>query len=576
MINNYKLEEEDENYYPLIFLPNIVNIKDIESEFLMSQKETGTEIVDKEKIIENSINYPILSVYMNYYEKISKGKSFQNKLKHITTINNFENSLLNYFNFIERLERNVASSKLLEQEISILSNKIYILDNYNSFKKIWNDEFSNFSYEINNEKIPIKKIESNSIVEDFLMDNKQEQGGRQITEIYKKFINSQNELIIEFVNNLKKHIEKLNNLENNKDLDIQLKIKEINYLLNELDPKNSINIQNATDKEIINLEKFNSKIFYNFESLVYGFSKRKCFTNNLTLNYEDYDKFDINYELIEKYLRKYLLYSKRYFNNYLRYINYKSEFSDENFTSNLNELISIFGYEELSKDKKEIINNIVNLPSILSSLDQLIFYINHNNFNIDDNVINASNSAKSVANLTKEFLKLIEENDFLIKDLGGLYDYIEEKIFPSIKDNAKNQKFMNELANGNLSKIIKIDLIKVLENNNFVHKDTLLRALRKFTIKYLLNDDTTIKSDEILFDSIQKDQGLWLYKKENNINAIKQRNNDFENINQLFINKTAILVKNTVLFYEVLNGDNIVNKYYKKDDEYNMYSFKIF
>ena len=128
---------------------------------------------------------------------------------------------------------------------------------------------------------------------------------------------------------------------------------------------------------------------------------------------------------------------------------------------------------------------------------------------------------------------------------------------------------MDELVNGNLSKIIKVDLIKVLENNNIVHKDTLLRALRKFTIKYLLNDDTTIKSDEILFDSIQKDQGLWLYKKENNINAIKQRNNDFENINQLFINKTAILVKNTVLFYEVLNGDNIVNKYYKKDDEYN-------
>ena len=567
MINNYKLEEEDENYYPLIFLPNIVNIKDIESEFLMSQKETGTEIVDKEKIIENSINYPILSVYMNYYEKISKGKSFQNKLKHIITINNFENSLLNYFNFIERLERNVASSKLLEQEISILSNKIYILDNYNSFKKIWNDEFSNFSYEINNEKIPIKKIESNSIVEDFLMDNKQEQGGRQITEIYKKFINSQNELIIEFVNNLKKHIEKLNNLENNKDLDIQLKIKEINYLLNELDPKYSINIQNATEKEIINLEKIRIETFKNFESLVYGFSKRKCFTNDLTLNYEDYDKFEINYELIEKHLRKCLLYGKRYFNDYLRYINYKSEFSDENFTSNLNELISVFGYEELSKDKKEVINNIVNLPSVLSSLDQLIFYINHNNFKIDDNVIQASNSAKTVANLTKEFLKLIEENDFLIKDLAGLYDYIEEKIFPSIKDNAKNQKYMNDLANGNLSNIIKIDLIKVLENNNFVHKDTLLRALRKFTIKYLLSDDTSIKSDDNLFESLQKEQGIWLYNKENNINAIKQRNNDFETMNNLFINKSAILVKNTILFYEVLNGDDIVNKYKKEDDE---------
>lgn len=111
------------------------------------------------------------------------------------------------------------------------------------------------------------------LLKTFLMDNKQEHGGRQITEIYKKLINSQNELIIEFVDNLKKHIEKLNKLENNKDLDIQLKIKEINYLLNELDPKNSINIQNATNKEIINLEIIKIETFNNFESLVYGFSK---------------------------------------------------------------------------------------------------------------------------------------------------------------------------------------------------------------------------------------------------------------------------------------------------------------
>ena len=128
-------------------------------------------------------------------------------------------------------------------------------------------------------------------------------------------------------------------------------------------------------------------------------------------------------------------------------------------------------------------------------------------------------------------------------------------------------KYMNDLANGNLSNIIKIDLIKVLENNNFVHKDTLLRALRKFTIKYLLSDDTSIKSDDNLFESLQKEQGIWLYNKENNINAIKQRNNDFETMNNLFINKSAILVKNTILFYEVLNGDDIVNKYKKEDDE---------
>ena len=183
------------------------------------------------------------------------------------------------------------------------------------------------------------------------MDNKKNQKGRQITEIYKKLIKCQNDLIDEFIKSLNEHMKMLQSENNN--FENKLKIKEINYLLNELSPEHSINIQNVTEREIINLEKINTETFKNFKSLVYGFSKRKCFNTNLTLNFNEYDEYEINYELLEKYLRKNLLYGKRRFNNNLKFINYKSEYSEENFSSNLNELISIFGYEKLSNEIKE-------------------------------------------------------------------------------------------------------------------------------------------------------------------------------------------------------------------------------
>ena len=570
IINSFEVHKEEENYYPVIFMPIFVKIEDIENEFLFEKKENSLKN-NINGIINNSINYPILSVFINNYAKIKEGKSFQNKVKNIIIMNDFENSLLNYFNFIQRLNRNSANKILLEQEIEFLKDKICIEDNYEKFKKIWNSEFSNFEYEINNEKIKMKKIDSSTLIEDILMDNKQEEGGRQITEMYKKLIKSQNDLIEEFIKSLKKNIEMLKslNLKNN-DFDIQFKIKEINYLIQELNIEHSINIQNITEKEIINLEKINIETFQNFESLIYGFSKRKCLTNNLTLNYNEYDKFEINYELIEKYIRKCLLNGKRYFNYDLKYINYKSEFSDDNFTSNLNELISTFGYEPLSKEKREKIENN-ELPSIISSLDQLIFYINHNSFKANDSLLEVSNSAKTVANLTKEFDKLINENNFFIKDLPGLYDYIEEKIFPQTKENAKNQIYMFDLGEGVLSDIIKNKIDKVLFDNAYIHKDTLLRVLRKFTIKNLLSDESSVNSDDNLFECLQKDQGLWFYKKKNNINDIKQRSLDFENINQLFVNQSAILVKHTVLFYEKLNGEDISKKYQqRKEDEFKL------
>ena len=566
ILNTYDVDKEEENYYSIIFLPNLVNISEIKNKFILPEKkeEKKAEIDTSKQIINKySINYPILSVFMRYYDDLIKEKSFHYQLKNILILNDFENSLLKYFNVTERLDRNQAHSIPLEQEIDNLNSKIYIQDIYNEFKNIWNDQFSKFEYEINGEILKIKKIDSKTVIEDILMDNKKNQKGRQITEIYKKLIKCQNDLIDEFIKSLNEHMKMLQSENNN--FENKLKIKEINYLLNELSPEHSINIQNVTEREIINLEKINTETFKNFKSLVYGFSKRKCFNTNLTLNFNEYDEYEINYELLEKYLRKNLLYGKRRFNNNLKFINYKSEYSEENFSSNLNELISIFGYEKLSNEIKEKIEKYDNLPSILVSLDQLIFYLNHNTFNENSTVFEISNSVKKIANLTIDFNKLIEDNNFKIKELPGLYDYLEEKIFPETKESAKNQEYMEELYKGEISRIIKDKMDRILEDNEFIHKDTLLRALRKFTIKYLLSEDCSIISEK-LFDCLQIDQGLWIYQKEDNNNAINQRDRDFTKIKNLFVNQSDILVKHTILFYEKLNNED---KYKKPEDKGN-------
>ena len=76
----------------------------------------------------------------------------------------------------------------------------------------------------------------------------------------------------------------------------QLKIKEKEYLYNELETKSSINIQNATNEEIINIEKINIEDYRSFEDLLSAFSQRKIFLNDNTINFNEYNKIEINYE----------------------------------------------------------------------------------------------------------------------------------------------------------------------------------------------------------------------------------------------------------------------------------------
>ena len=318
---------------------------------------------------------------------------------------------------------------------------------------------------------------------------------------------------------------------------------------------------------MINIKYVNVETFNSFEKIINGCSKRKIFDNNLNINYDNYNEFETNYELIEELLRKSLLYGKRQFNDSFNYIIYQSE-ADEMFSSNLNELISKCNgkYEELNEEKKLKIEQFEDLSNILNSLDQLIFYVNHSNQkNFEDFPIqDFLSKARAVANFNKDFEKLIHTISFKIKELAPLYDYIEEKTFKETKEIAKKQEYMKDLDQGTIGNLIRGELKEVLKNNKLINKEQLLRALRKFTIKNLVQQEQLISPDERLLDCLVNDEGLWLYK-DNKNESEKERSLEMNSIKQVIerVALNLIMVKHTVLFYEVLRGENIMKKYEK-------------
>ena len=213
------------------------------------------------------------------------------------------------------------------------------------------------------------------------------------------------------------------------------------------------------------------------------------------------------------------------FNTKFNYIIYQAE-ADEQFSSNLNELIAnCHGkYEILSDEKKKKIDSFEDLSNILTSLDQLIFYINHlkkkeknlEEFPIQDFLSqDFLSGAKNVAKFSQDFEKLINTVTLKVKELAPLYDYIEEKTFPETKEKAKKQEYMKDLGEGQIANLINRELKEVLNKNELINREQLLRALRKFTTKYLLNDEQSISLDESLLDLLLTDDALWLYQNDN-------------------------------------------------------------
>ena len=462
-------------------------------------------------------------------------------------MNDFENTLLTYYNFNERIDRKTAKQKTISQYNRDHNEN---LKKYESLKFIWNDTFSDIKFKKKGKKENIQvKIGESSTLEDLLMDYNEGNNGYQITKIYKTFIKLQNDYLIAMKDKLNNSLKYLKSL-STQNLYTEIKIKEIEYHLERLSENYSIKIQNATENEILDLEKIDVENFNDFEILLCVFSKRKCLNSNMEINNNNYNEFIIDYENIESYLRKCFLYGKKIFKNELNFINYNLESSNDSF---INQFFTKYGNTKLSKEKIDIFNNCDNINKILESCEQLINYINNYDFNKNEQIKNIINSIGDIGNLSSEFSNLINENDFKINELIGLFDLIIEKSFENIQQNykTKNQKF----EDSNYKNFINQNFLKGLEETKFVKLENLLRALRLFVI-YFMNK---VKLDQAqkLFDFIHKEQLLWLFKNNNEDNdededEMETIKKDFIQINKVFSNQKSILIEDTISFYNVL------------------------
>ena len=276
---------------------------------------------------------------------ISSNNDNQYSLNNLQTFN----EVLNLFNekYSHSITREKANQMILEED-DLYKNK--------ETKNIINDliKFYN-NLNLKNEKKNLLKLSENSTLSLFFIDENSDIG-KSYKNIYNEFIKEQNSQISELL-----------------DIKIEKGIFDQNC-------KKQINIQNASEDEIFLL---NIKKKISFVDVVFNHSYRKFIDNN---DFNSYNQFEINFEVIEERMTDILLKNKKLFNNNIISFIYKNEdlfFDNTNVITKFNEE---YKTEEINIDDKIILYNFYNdnkenmnlFTSIINDFIKLIICLNNN------------------------------------------------------------------------------------------------------------------------------------------------------------------------------------------------------
>ena len=453
-----------------------------------------TDYLNKKYIIEKMSHmednkYPLLKYYLDSYNK-------DNSDKNKYSLNDLDlfNGVLNLFNenYSNRISKKEAGERILKNE-DIYKNNGEII---NKFIKFYNKI----------KKKGTKELSIDNPITDFLIiDN---EFGESYKNIYNNFINEQN-----------KKLEKL--------LD-----EKIDQGIFDINCKNKINIQQINENEIftLNLPK---KI--SFLDILYNSSYRKIL-DSLSRDYEIYKEFEINYDLIEKYMTELLLSNKKLLNsNITEFIDNTELFSNQvtdimsTFYKNyivenisLDDKVDIFIYCKENKGDellyKEIIKDFTNLINYLNDIKK------------DDNIKN-ENDVKEITEKTYiyklfdklkdrfsvNFIKLFDKKDnFTIGKTLGIFGYLFKKIFEDIKSDIDYDTDGDGLSQESKEKIDNYD-----EKSHPIKKKDFAEAIILFTILvlYLEEDkEQKIKLNNNNIVNYLKSKDLWdkdVYNDEN-------------------------------------------------------------
>jgi len=535
---NYEPSIYPQSTYPNIQYFYTPNIQDLNS---FAQKFNSCS--------DNQRKYTLINLLINEENNITQNAILVNNLNNI---NKFANLLLNIYSY--KISRDDAKKRKLSEELSFILmnyNKIYnssindvnvFTNKYiNPFIKSWNqikDKLIKY-----NEKLIIDKtkgenpleISIDNLISNFLVDDDDKDGGLFLASAYENMIEWQNQFLNEIISS------------NNKNGILNSYIYQL---------EKEINIQDATENEIININDDTKKIFYD---LILSSSMRNIFDNknDNKINYRNYNDIIYNYDLIEEELGKLILPGlKRFKKGKIKFVTFLYEGFRRGNSNILIEYSNKYQQRELNERERNCIDalkenkNYIVYNDIFSSLQILMNEIIKENYAQNYLLYDIIKKLPKYIILNEDIVKLMDDNyndknSFTINSLVSFFEYFEDLCWNQIKKHIPSNYQLE--INDNTKQYI-LNYFNNISPNKKINKKNFTTALRKLISRSIAGSrqDIDMKSDLKLKMYIKRED-IW------NNNLLKNKSFNQE-IDTIF--KEEILVGHCWKLYNLLEGEN--------------------
>ena len=395
-------------------------------------------------IVDNQKRYPVLHSYLTQKSKLDK-------LSYLGEINTIENELITKL-----------FCKISRKEAQDITNLIRT-ENKDKVDKL-------FSY-----CITIKPSAQYDQLKDVplseLLNSKN--SSSVIADAYKELKKNQNEFIHSITSKMsKKH--------------------PLYYLKEQIE--NCVIIQDAKEKEIVDTNKIFEQEYINLEHIITTFSRRNCYSNDGSINYDIYNQMYYDYDKIEEEFGKLLLKGKRMFSEEEHYFTYSFERN-----SNSKSIYTQFE-EKYQQDKQSLsqedIEKLAELVQqhnleVNKDFEKLIYYLISQNYSNTKLIIDVISQLPEYLTLNNTIQSVFKKREFKLNQMMKIVEYIEEQNFDTFVDSRLS----------NYSDSIDFGIQDELKQE----KQEIKPILRKFVWRYLeLDNQCDDYLSKTIFEVISK------------------------------------------------------------------------
>ena len=264
-------------------------------------------------------------------------------------------------------------------------------------------------------------------------------------------------------------------------------------------------IQNCSENDYITFKSNDNKsIKERLEEIIYLYSKRKRICEDQKINVYDGGKIIYNFELIEEMLEKEFILCKRKFSQKQKLF----IFSNKIFSGKRNKLFIDLNnkYPQMEIKEVEMIQNIIEhlnnnkykMKEIYYNCLYVIIYLM--DYLKNDKSIDGKTNIKDIIQIMKKennqfvesFEELFENLKLNINQIFYLYELIEEKVFNILTQNIKEELKSDEKMK--ISEEKEKEIQNELNNNTLLKEDAIIKAIKKYFVRYYLGDNSDNKS----------------------------------------------------------------------------------